>query len=349
MRISTTSESKSILYPEQKCFAFNREYFRLQTAKELVTVEFVRMESSEVVHSVIVESSNGVVEFDLSYWLQSMFKIKLTNIYDIDSFSNTNIDVEVRISSGVSLFNFRTLCIWGGLSQFETFPIKNREFTLPSNYHTLFSLFWSGQDIYRSVDDGQFVKVIPNIAYDIDGIYNFTADLTGAERQVVYAIGGTFLDVTNVFDTTFDMTFRNSAGMAAEMTIKIFVDNCQDGILLKWIDRQGLYNMFLFSQRSLNYKSSKDGDKIGIQHLNFNNISRQNKKEQQVINAYAHLANAGDFENILSLFTSPIVWMSHENNWIPVIVDTQDNVDGGAILQDINVNILLPESQIQNF
>jgi hypothetical protein len=83
------------------------------------------------------------------------------------------------------------------------------------------------------------------------------------------------------------------------------------------------------------------------------NVNRQNKKETKITNGYVSLANESDYNTLISLFTSPLVWayMGTENNveqWLPVTIQPVGNVMTFASLQDITVNIIFPAAQIQH-
>jgi len=337
----------TITYPEEIVFCFNRNVITITNVTDVITI---KIEGNGKEFTDTAEPFEGIAQKDISYYLQLLFEPLL----DAAETGMSNISSQVSITlSSPSLtggWGETFTCIWGSLSPFDKFPQSYKQMTLPKNYESVISVFYEGQEIWRSVDGGVPEKIFSGSVSLQSGIYNFIPDLSDAIREVKYMFGGTAQEVKNVFDTTFDYTFRKSAGMEADVTVKILIDDCKDGIFLRWIDRQGHYNFFLLSQKNVSLKTENNGDKVSMEHSNFYNIMRQNKNENTTINAYAHLANQYDFDNLTSLFTSPVAWLFvSDGQWIPVIVEPQDNVNAGDSLQDINMKISLPKSQIQYF
>jgi hypothetical protein len=175
------------------------------------------------------------------------------------------------------------------------------------------------------------------------------------QRQIIFAFGGKGLNVINTFDYTFDYTFHLHR-VAPDCKIKFNVNNCSEGIFIRWIDRHGFYQYYLISQKTKTFNSENDGDPVAMDYESYgrwyHNVNRQNKKETKIVNGYVSLVNKGDYETIISLFASPLVWvyMGIYNNgeeWLPVTIQPVGNVMTFASLQDINVNIIFPAAQIQ--
>ncbi|MDR2929072.1 MAG: hypothetical protein LBV41_12870 [Cytophagaceae bacterium] len=351
--INYQGTSITISYLEAISFAFNRELIIIKGFGNVsITTIKVSISGNGKQFTDIRESSSDIFKIDISYYLQQMFDI-LTNPGKV-GVSNTGIALSIGVDIGGTFFGFSTHCIWGAISPGETFN-PSHEITYFTAFPFIFSVFArDGLPIYKSIDGGNFVLQDGDT---YEGINNISPS-GNAQREIVYRFGGSGDDVINTFDYTFDYTFRLKPGIAPEKEIRLVVNDCSDGVYLRWIDRQGFYRYYLVSQRNITFQTEADDKAVNMDYEAFGrwfcNVKRQNRNETQTVGGFASLVNPNDFFILTSLFTSPIVWMfaynvddPGEQDWVPVQIAPASNVMTSAALQDMNINIILPATPIQ--
>ena len=352
MREYVSSDGIKVRYPDAISFAFNPEFIIVDKPMSLgVTISGRGKSFTDTRHEGLKDT-----RINMSYYLQQLFDVINEPMSDNIGRSNTGIDVSVRLfamSESIAPYivelSFSTFVIWGGIAPGETFN-PSREIQWFKNMPFTFSMYSSAiYDIFARIDGGASTK----IGNTTQGLSNYEV-LQNANREIVLSIGGQG-EVVNVFDYTFDYTFRLSPSVNPVNTIKLVVNDCTDGVYLKWIDKHGFYQYYLFNQRGVNYTTSANGDAINMNFDAFgrwhNGVSRQNKSEQQTINVYASFIEASTYFMILSLLASPVVTMLVEfddkQEWIPVKIVPQSRTMSGLSLQDIELSVILPQSPIQ--
>ena len=66
----------------------------------------------------------------------------------------------------------------------------------------------------------------------------------------------------STFDMTYDITFRYIVVNPQSVRIYVDIDDCEDGIYLRWINRHGFYCYWLFTQRSEQIKTAVEENYI---------------------------------------------------------------------------------------
>ena len=342
---TTIQSGRTIQYPDNISFAFNREMIIVENTNN--AVEFT-ISANGKTFTDVSEPIQQKVTKDISYYLQLLF-----NPITAGSLC---LDVSIKISIANNDFTFNTYCLWGAISPGETFNPAQRQHSLFNGYPQTFSIFTEQpKTIYLKIDNGLFEEIGTTLqGTTIIPLHNYNPS-----KSLIFRFGGTLHNHINTFDYTFDYTFRLTP-IKPDAEVKFNVSNCADGIFLRWIDRQGFYQYYLLQRKAKNFQTQNNGQAVELDYFafgkHFNNVDRQNKTETQTVSAFVALANQDDFYTLTSLFTSPLVWAYFQNEtdeglieeWIPVTIAPAAIAMSAASLQDLNIEITFPQTQIQH-
>lgn len=159
------------------------------------------------------------------------------------------------------------------------------------------------------------------------------------------------------FDKTFDYTFF----MSGEMTTitKLIIDHSKEGVYLRWIDRFGMYQYYLFSKgktvRKNKLGSDAIVDELPVGGMYFSNHERTSHIDCDVsTKCGAPMLEQDIYDYVSSIVTSPIIdiYMGMERNgeelWVPVnIVASSYEYDPQTLLHDLEIEVSLPSINAQ--
>lgn len=342
-----------IYYPDEVSFAFNPEYVIIKSNVEAE----ITLSANGKTFTDKREAIGGEMKMDISYYLQMLFDIQRYR-----TINTTSLSVNVALSFSGNTFYFSTLCVWGSIAPGEVFNPSRKEIWFRKKLSSQTFYFFNpigNTTIYGSYDGGP-VKLAQNIS-GAGGILGIMPLLLfpDAQREITLYIGN--IDNIDTFDKTFDDTFHPAEKMAVT-ALKIEIDNCEDGVVIRWTDKSGLTHFYLFQESSLSTQTEDDGESIRIDfdgvslipkedERYYNGVSRQMKNEQRTLNLNAPLVDKETFELLSSVLASPLVdaYFGEEGNmiWCPVNVVTGTKTMSNAHLQDFELSVLLPETQIQ--
>ena len=149
---------------------------------------------------------------------------------------------------------------------------------------------------------------------------------------------------------TFDNTFRPIGD--GVIINRLVVDDSNCGIYIRWIDRHGFYQYYLFMEGESVTESSSEGEKINelyddSKYTYFGVSHYQGKSISRVVKACATLVGADTIDMLMTILSSPLVDMYADGMWIPV------NISGGSFarsmehLQDFEISIEIPDIKSQ--
>ena len=178
-------------------------------------------------------------------------------------------------------------------------------------------------------------------------------------RTVVYRQELLGLNEGGVFDTSFDYTFHTPADTTVITHVHLRQE--QEGYYLRWIDRFGFIEYYLFDMGTLEYKT--DPSEYGVsaektvRGFNFANYNRRiGVKTERSLKACASNLDKATLEYVESIVSSPIVdlYMGKTKEgtelWQPV------HIEGGTYsynthhlsLCDFEITIILPNRKTQS-
>lgn len=321
----------TITYPDETCFAFN---------PQIITID--NLTGSVIFYvgdySDMREPISGKVSIDISEYLRSLLRFDYTTIPNSKS-------IHIQIDIDGPTFEFYINVIWGAMNIGEVFN--------PSRTVTMFRNFPSTISIYSN---GEI-----NVRYNAEEYISVEVEKTGllhkdfselfkeAKEFGMIKILNT-PEAPSTFQYTFDRTFKPLPDDA--VLIKVLFNDCTKGIYLRWLDRHGFLQYWLFQEGDLTGQSSNEGEQLNVDYSNikyvYNGMSRyQGKTYQTTRKACATLVERETFNMLSSIHSSSIVDMCIDGNWIPVNIVAGSFTDNGADLQDFEIQITMPETITQ--
>ncbi|MBM6759670.1 hypothetical protein [Bacteroides mediterraneensis] len=147
--------------------------------------------------------------------------------------------------------------------------------------------------------------------------------------------------------TFFDQKIRHVSVSDVPEYIKVVNNDSEEGVYLRWIDRHGFYQYWLFQEGTNESKSEEYGEQLldnfyGSQYGYYGVSRMQGKETEETKKACATLVDKDTFNMLLTVHSSPLVDMYVDGNWIPVRVKDSTTSDNGEHLQDFEIEIILP-------
>jgi len=362
-------------YPESESelvFAFNP--IPVEVTKVSGTVTLKTTLKTDVTIEIDREPIDKKVTFDLQAIARSLFDRKNFHLFNRDELGNlTEKDnklykpLSFSIGSGGSPIESKTIdIIWGALqigeiySQSKTLTwFKNFPFTVPlylSQDREVLMRY--DKNKYETLPFGENQKLFTKGKYNIKG-----SRLPNATDKVVLRINAD--DEGGVFDYTFDHTFRKIS--KDTILIRLNVNECTDGIYLRWINKHGEYCYYLFST-GIESNEVRNG---GINLIEFirtvgfiygNSLGynpgtdhTQSKEGQKLVRLFVPLVDADTYKFLTSLVESVVVdmFMGYDNDdkekplWIGVNIAQGTFARDNSPLQDFECNLILPKTFTQ--
>lgn len=332
----------TIRYPDKICFAFNRNLITIDAQTEFVKLFFYTYKEYKDVRY----TKDYKTVIDISEYLRSAFS-ETENLI-----KSEEIEIEVYSDNDeVLVMNF--IVIWGALAIGDTFN-GNRSITYFKYFPQTVSMFLDSTDSVASFDDSNGIN---------------QTDISGGNELIHVYLNNIFLDSIkdygeiwidrqnaevskNVFTYQFDETFFIKDGRT---TIKVYVDDSTCGLFLRWIDRHGFYQYYLFTEGDNLYKTSDVGDNLNIHtsvlpeelHPYYGIVRSQGKAIKKTVKACALGLSKEMFDLVMGVVSSPIVHLYLSGKWIPVKIVSGTYTRTDEELQDFEIQIEFPAIDLQ--
>lgn len=337
----------TFFYPDSPCFVFNPAPIRLAGNVDRLQLT---ISGNGVTHTVTYNVRNNTA-VDISEFLQGLF-FGLSMGADID-YSEMISYTEMTLASTISAValdaagNTLAICsmnitlIWGALAVGEDITAQ-RKVTYFRGYP--FTI-------------GFYARHAGNIIFE-DGLD--TNDFGMVQRGLLYmGIDGIESDKASVL-----LSFEEDGDMAMIPIVTIdAVDACdEDTIYLRWVNRHGMWDYWLFKvgdpTRTVagggTWNRNNVGRWVEKYHWQGDAGRRQNLTRNDVIPVCAPLVDSETFDMLQDVTTSPCVDMyvgteDGEPKWTAVTIEAgQYTKDNKKPEQDFVMNIVLPEIPIQS-
>lgn len=335
----------TVTYPDELCFVFNPQIIQVKggilaggTAFDTTIYEIIEGEEYYRYKDSRRNASGDNISIDISTYLQSLF-----DVYNAEAMQFKKVKVRILHNIG-GIFEFTINCIWGAMNIGEVFN-PSRTVVMFRNFPSTISLFNNGS-IQARYDGETYVP----ISVDSGLVhYDFNVFLQNAKEFGMIKILNT-PESPSTFQFTFDTTFKPIPDDA--VLIKVLFNDCDKGIYLRWLDRHGFLQYWLFQEGDLIRQSSNEGEKLNIDYSDvkyaYNGMSRyQGKTFQTTRKACAVLVDRYTFNMLSTIHSSPIVDMYIDGNWVPVNIVAGSLADSGADLQDFEIQLTMPETITQ--
>lgn len=173
----------------------------------------------------------------------------------------------------------------------------------------------------------------------------------GAAFNEIDPVTGTVATLTP-WDYTFDFTFHT----ASAQIVTCVEDLSSDGVFLRWVDRHGMLQYWLFDRGVKETKNDDGGQELTMNYVDKSGNSFRSIKRQQyffsenALNLCAPNVSEDEYNMLESILTSPVIDLYHKESsvgWEPVVIDTSTNKRKVAVLQDFEFKIMLPNINAQ--
>lgn len=362
---TTTISSTTIEYPDVISFCFNPVVMNIY-GKSWAYVEVTVIDvTSGTWHKEKRAMFGSACFFDLSFYMQSAFdatefgKIDYSQSGAQDSqlgrLFSVSVDLYSTASSIGDSFQFYTFIIWGAMQIGERYN-GDRTLTWFKNLPFTVGMYTAGAASV-SVKADNVSK--PAIALSERKVYNINLTGMDASRELVLTLPPGSAG-SSVFDHTFDFTFQALSNTSA--TVRLLVNNCTEGVYLRWVSRHGYYCYWLFTRGDESKQVANDGEFIRNNMQDYSYVNgyhggsgrKQRKTEENTLPVCAPLVDSDTYDFLFQLALSPLVDMyagkdaNGDDRWqaVNVAVDTYSKTR--AVLQDFTAEIILPETRVQS-
>lgn len=306
--------------------------------------------------SIEKEASSGVAFFDLSAIARYMFDS--TQFHKVETQDTTllkNIEFTIKIGT-TPIYTGSIDIIWGALQVGETYRqaktlkmFKGYPFTVP--------LYLTNGGMLQIQRDGGAFSDFENV---LPGKLNI--DISNVEANKLVRLLLDSGENFSTFDITFDFTFRGVGVNSVMIDIEV-QDTCgEQGTYLRWINKHGEYNYYLFRENSQSSTSS-DIDIVfdtlyrTTDYTDHHHIGLGQSVGKEVVQArklFAHLVDPETFDFLLDLVESPVIdeftgYDSQGNPlWVSVTVASGTTNKSKAHLQDFELSLVPNKKLIQS-
>lgn len=179
-----------------------------------------------------------------------------------------------------------------------------------------------------------------------------------AKRVAVYRINGlNGSKFASLFDNTFDYTFHGTNEFTS--ITKLIVSNQTEGHYLRWIDRFGCIQYFLFSKGESTIKTKISSDNIEERTSNFGMRFPNHKRVKSIdgertLKGQACALSKEIYDYVSTILTSPIIDLyigktkTDEEIWCPVNIEASScKIQAKDVLHNLEITFSLPDIQAQ--
>lgn len=393
------NNDSSFEFPDSVVFAFNPLYCTFKTILTLSEVQFsvvcngvARSIKVQLLNGKATIYFSRILQLffeDYKHFRTLNFTVSIVDApRNINIFSTSFLAVWGSLPLGgrynaYGLFNFtgkseyeRTR-VW-----FKKFPFRVSMFSI--NINPQIKCTCDGKSVaYSSLPalpsgapsnvDGEWVDADGNICYyDASSKSYFIADVGNAKEYGIFDVNPARLfpnakrtaslrigerGTVNVFDDTFDYTFYQK-GLSTHI-INLQVSEETSGYYLRWIDRYGELQYFLFTKRIETEKNTLVSDTMSdmeeVGPMWFPNHVRNIQVTSKTTCKCSAVSLPRDiYDYVSTIITSPIIDLylgksaSGREIWLPVsIVAASHDFDTAKKLNDLTISFSLPEHKSQ--
>lgn len=358
-------DDMKIEYPDEISFCFNPVVINISGHTWeciAVTVTDVLSDIPHIEKRVMFRDS---CFFDVSFYMQSAFDaINFNRIdYSVSGAQDSkmgrlfSVELDFYTNDGAlgNSFQFNTFVIWGAMQIGERYN-GDRTLTWFKNYPFTVGMYAPSKGHINVTSDG---AILPAIEVLERNAYNLMLKGIDAQFEVVFTLPSSTGNVS-VFDKTFDFTFRGLLNTST--SVRLIVDDSDDGVYLRWINRHGFYCYWLFNNGDESRQVVNDGEFIRNNMQDYNYINgyhggtgrKQKKSENRLLPVCATLIDSDTYDYLFQIALSPVVDMyfgTDENGmsrWAAVNISVETYIKSRSVLQDFMATIILPETSVQS-
>lgn len=355
-----------IYYPNQIAFCFSPMMISVIQSGSVMTGAKVKIKKSTGVYwEESREPINGSVEFDVSKYVQMLFNLdnvsalsNMMKVYESALIKDVEIIIEVSTATATNNLNINIETIWGALSEDETLG-GHKNITWFTKFPFTLNVMCKDGSYFDVLADGEDKQQVFNItsedvtplAHDLHEYIVDVRKLFAAPKRELYIA------------SPFCIKVQDDVLSTAVQSYRMKIDNSDEGLYLRWIDRQGRYCYWLFKQNGKNTKVEEElrYNKIGDQSFSgsglCNSLTYQSKKTSvDILTAFVPMVYKDEKEYLHQVLTSPIVDLyrgtkqvngSDIDKWTRVNIVTGTFGTEKKNYQDFTIQIELSQKQAQ--
>lgn len=194
---------------------------------------------------------------------------------------------------------------------------------------------------------------------DTSGIFEVNPTITfpNAKNKVCYNI--CIVKATSaIFNMNFNFPFPDASKIANEK-VNLFINNKRSGLYLRWIDRYGLIQFYLFVEGKSTIKAKASSDSVHVERqyngLYIGNLERDMEVSNiETIKCCAVNLSKDILKYVKTIINAQVVDLYYGKSkdgtelWVPVKVsDGNYTTDPKTLLSDYEITIQLPEKPTQ--
>lgn len=202
----------------------------------------------------------------------------------------------------------------------------------------------------RQLEKATMGNALEDGIFDLNPAVSFPQAVRSAQYNIVLENVG-----SAIFDMGFDFSFPDMSKIVYE-TVNLHICNDRDGLYLRWIDRFGLMQFFLFVEGTSTIKSKASSNVVQVERsiggVNFGSLERTIEVTNTETRKCCAVNLPKDIlEYVKTIVNAPIVDLYMGKNkggtelWLPVnVADGNYTTDPDTMLSDYEITIQLPEN-----
>lgn len=348
----------TLKYPDEIGFAFN-PCLIVVTGSGVGSMELEMTGEDGTVVNDQRDAFSGGCYAEVREYVQSFFNPDGYGVvsYQSRERAKTGQRILFRVIAGGETFDFSVFYVWGAMK-----PGGQEVYNGPKvlgawvGYPFTVGVFVSGADTVN------FVRTSGSTSVSISGIgvWNIPLEVVNVGDLYYVTSGGSGIRQAT-FDDTFDLTFRLAPWDNGNSLRVRVMEDVEDGMYLRWIDRHGFYRYWLFEKGARRHSVGNEG-----QFLRNNIISEDMEygyqgglgrqmimTREEIVPVCAPLVDGDTWDMLADMVSSPFVDMftGYGSDGVPrwVSVQAQEGTitKDRVVLQDFEAGVKMPDVPIQ--
>lgn len=360
----------NVTFPDEVVFAFNPLYCIVELSDNINNLMFAVSDGTHT-RAIDIKLLNGKAQIYFSRIVQLFFD-------DVKHIRTKSITIELHGGIGC-IFSTTLLVIWGSLALGEAFGPYGVYKDSGKEYYECkrvwFRKFPFAVSMFSAASnpkvagaiDGGIPKTISGYGSSVKissgnlnrfGLFELvpSVDFPTAKNKAAYGLGG--LGDASTFDSTYDFTFQLPG--KGSFIVNLEVCDNEDGFYLRWLDRHGCIQYFLFVKGTSTVKNTLDKfivsyDSEEVEGMHFANQNRNSHVDGAITcKCCANALPDEIYEYVSSIVTSPMIDLyggktsDGKEIWIPVnIVASNHEYNHKKVLNDLIISFTMPDINAQ--
>lgn len=338
MRQNSLYDRGIVRFPNKYCYVFNEQYIELEDSSVQGVVNVVVSDTEHPTNhkDILAYICNGNGSISISNLLQMLFdnpQEQRCKYLHVDVYTNK-----------LQIVSFHIYAIWGyseikdKFACFGDFNDVNGNLFFDRHLVWYTNLPFSVQ-VFRRLDGEKIT--INGVPYE--GIetkmFDIPSELLSDSNKRVEILIDRQGGFVRLFDGTFDTTFIEHYDRDYNERIILTPCSKTEGIYLRWVDKFGYLNHYLFDCNEVTLNTSSSSDSV----IDKNNAMALPVSISVVKTITCAAVSVNDYhtEYVEGICKSPMVQMLLNGEWVSVYVESSIKENAEEVLRDLEVSISL--------